>query len=220
MSDDTSGFVLTRYREFWGDQGANNDVLTVNGFNIISPTNSPISKRVNAMFVFDDNLDGVNNLVTPDPVLLRAAVHHLDGRLHAGGDPAERDDPPREHVARRALGDAQRAELGVEQERDLDRPACARAASDLLEPPDKDELKCEAGTSQALAKFVQAEGAVHPEVPEGQRKAGGPYHDCCAPYGGATATCIQDAKKGAEAKARSRIAKACEKACPRATRGR
>ena len=47
-SDGTSGFVLTRYREFWGDQGANNDVLLVNGFDIISPTNSPISKRVNA----------------------------------------------------------------------------------------------------------------------------------------------------------------------------
>src|SRR5262249_61902576 len=65
--DGTSGFVLTRYGEFWGDQGPKDDVLTVNGLNIISPTNCPISKRVNAMFVFDDNRAGVNNLVPPNP---------------------------------------------------------------------------------------------------------------------------------------------------------
>jgi hypothetical protein len=42
----------------------------------------------------------------------------------------------------------------------------------------------------------------------------GPYDDCRAPYGGETASCIADADKGAEAKARTKIGKACAKACP------
>jgi pimeloyl-ACP methyl ester carboxylesterase len=62
-SPNTSNLVISRYREFWGDQGADNDVFEIDGLNIISPTNSPMSKRVNGIFVFDDDLDGVNDLV-------------------------------------------------------------------------------------------------------------------------------------------------------------
>ena len=87
-------------------------------------------------------------------------------------------------------------------------------ATALETPALKDELKCEAGTSKALAKFVKAKGACIKKCFTKARKAGGPYDECWAPYGGATATCIFDAKKGVEGKALKSIGKACEKACP------
>ncbi len=47
------------------------------------------------------------------------------------------------------------------------------------------------------------------------RKGTTPATDCQAPaFGGATALCIADAAKGAEAKARAGIAKVCGKDCP------
>ena len=213
-SDATSGFVLTRYREFWGDQGANSDVLTVNGINIISPTNSPISKRVNAMFVFDDDLDGVNDLVTPNAFYFSLPfITAMDVFIPAA-------DPPNgvihlESTSREGL----RATVNV--------PNWASSMhvtsiilhphvqpSALQVPANKDELKCEAGTSKALAKFVKAKRKCVQKCLDGRRKVGGPYDECRAPYAGATASCIQDAKKGAETKARASIAKACTKDCP------
>ena len=58
-------FVVTRYMEFWGDQGAENDVLAVNGFNVISAATDPLSKLINAMFLFDKGSDGVSHLGVP-----------------------------------------------------------------------------------------------------------------------------------------------------------
>ena len=49
----------------WGDQGANNDTLEIDGVNILNPATAPRTKRVNAMFVGDDNLDGVTDLSAP-----------------------------------------------------------------------------------------------------------------------------------------------------------
>jgi hypothetical protein len=84
-----------------------------------------------------------------------------------------------------------------------------------LQPPlNKQQLNCETGTSQSLAEFVKAKGKCVQKCLDRQRKQGGPYAECSAPYGGATATCIDDAKKGAAPKARGSIAKACEKDCP------
>jgi hypothetical protein len=57
--------VVTRSMEFWGDQGAEDDVLTVNGINLISPTTDPLSKLINAMFLFDKGSDGVSHLGVP-----------------------------------------------------------------------------------------------------------------------------------------------------------
>lgn len=210
----TSGFVLTRYREFWGDQGANNDVLTVNGFNIISPTNSPISKRVNAMFVFDDNLDGVNNIVTPNPFYFALPfITAMDVFIPAA-------DPPDaaihlENTSRGGLSATINVPNWASSKNVTSIVLHAHAQpSDLPAPPDKAELKCESGTAQSLSKFVNTKVQCVQKCLKGQRKPGGPFTDCFAPYGGATASCIQDTKKGAEAKARSRIAKACKKACP------
>ena len=64
-SDTTAAFGVIRYKEMWGDQGANNDTLEINGVNILNAATAPRTKRVNAMFVGDDDLDGVTDLSAP-----------------------------------------------------------------------------------------------------------------------------------------------------------
>jgi triacylglycerol esterase/lipase EstA (alpha/beta hydrolase family) len=61
--------VNIRYKELWGDQGAQNDRLLVDGLNVCNATLCPISKQVNAFFAFDRNRDGQTDLSSPDPVL-------------------------------------------------------------------------------------------------------------------------------------------------------
>jgi hypothetical protein len=61
--------VMIRYKELWGDQGAQSDKLLVNGVNICTALLCPISKQVNAFFAFDRNRDGQTDLSSPDPVL-------------------------------------------------------------------------------------------------------------------------------------------------------
>jgi uncharacterized protein/lipase/lipase (class 2) len=63
--------VNIRYKELWGDQGAESDQLLINGLNVCTPTLCPISKQVNAFFAFDRNRDGQTDLSSPDPVLGR-----------------------------------------------------------------------------------------------------------------------------------------------------
>jgi pimeloyl-ACP methyl ester carboxylesterase len=68
--DANSGMVVTRYKEFWGDHsGGENDVLTVEGQNVVTPVLSPISNTTNAIFVFDDDGDGMSDLSAPDPLI-------------------------------------------------------------------------------------------------------------------------------------------------------
>jgi len=76
------------------------------------------------------------------------------------------------------------------------------------------ELKCQAGTSKTLAKFVGSKAKCASKCIGNAGKAVEPYSDCYAPYGGATLTCIADPLKGAEAKATASIAKACAVDCP------
>jgi pimeloyl-ACP methyl ester carboxylesterase len=61
--------VNIRYKELWGDQGAENDRLLINGLNVCTTVLCPISKQVNALFAFDRNRDGQTDLSSPDPVL-------------------------------------------------------------------------------------------------------------------------------------------------------
>lgn len=61
--------VNIRYKELWGDQGAQNDKLLVDGLNICTSNLCPISKQVNAFFAFDRNRDGQTDLSSSDPVL-------------------------------------------------------------------------------------------------------------------------------------------------------
>jgi pimeloyl-ACP methyl ester carboxylesterase len=72
--------VATRNKELWGDQGAENDVLAINGTGVCSAATCPISKRVIGMFAFDVGSDGVTNLGAPIPTLF--ALPFLSGVDH------------------------------------------------------------------------------------------------------------------------------------------
>jgi hypothetical protein len=64
-TDVTTNFVIGRNMELWGDQGAENDVLTINGTNVISPATNPIARLINYMFIYDQDADGVSHLGVP-----------------------------------------------------------------------------------------------------------------------------------------------------------
>jgi hypothetical protein len=81
--------------------------------------------------------------------------------------------------------------------------------------PNKDEAKCEKGTGSALAKFTGAKSKCLSKCMSTARKTMGPYTGCFPPYSDpVTNTCINDSVKGAEAKARAAIVKACTADCP------
>jgi len=61
------GGVILRYKELWGDQGPESDVLSINGTNVCVAAICPISKQVNALFFFDRNSDGRTDLSSPHP---------------------------------------------------------------------------------------------------------------------------------------------------------
>jgi pimeloyl-ACP methyl ester carboxylesterase len=50
--------VIVRYKELWGDQGSQSDVLTINGQRVCNATTCPLSKEVNGLFAADFNHDG------------------------------------------------------------------------------------------------------------------------------------------------------------------
>jgi hypothetical protein len=64
------GAVIIRYKELWGDQGGESDVLKIDGTSVCTAGICPISKQVNALFAFDQNRNGQTDL-SPDPVLSR-----------------------------------------------------------------------------------------------------------------------------------------------------
>jgi hypothetical protein len=57
--------VINRNQELWGDQDGENDVLLVNGVNVITPATNPITKLINAMFIWDKGSDGVSHIGVP-----------------------------------------------------------------------------------------------------------------------------------------------------------
>ncbi len=61
-SDASSGFVVSRQREFWGDQGADSDELLVDGLNILNAVTSPRAGVNLAVFGFDAGLDQMTDL--------------------------------------------------------------------------------------------------------------------------------------------------------------
>jgi pimeloyl-ACP methyl ester carboxylesterase len=65
---DHSALTMVRYKELWGDQGAENDVLAVNGENLINAATAPIDKRVIGMFAFDVGSDKESNPSVPIPI--------------------------------------------------------------------------------------------------------------------------------------------------------
>lgn len=67
VSDQHSGMVIVRYKEWWGDQGRRSDKLEINGVDILNPANSPIDKRAIGVFAFDEETDGSTDLTAPIP---------------------------------------------------------------------------------------------------------------------------------------------------------
>jgi pimeloyl-ACP methyl ester carboxylesterase len=61
-SPETSGFVVSRQRELWGDQGADSDQLLVDGLDVLNPITAPREDVNLALFGFDAGLDGVTDL--------------------------------------------------------------------------------------------------------------------------------------------------------------
>lgn len=58
----STNLVISRQREFWGDQGAGSDMLLVDGLNILTPAISPRLNVNLAVFTQDDGLDGITDL--------------------------------------------------------------------------------------------------------------------------------------------------------------
>ncbi|MGH2962017.1 MAG: alpha/beta hydrolase [Solirubrobacterales bacterium] len=69
FTDQSTGMVISRYKELWGDAGAQSDVLRVNGLNVLTPATSPMSNTTNGVFVGDFNENGASDPSTPHPVL-------------------------------------------------------------------------------------------------------------------------------------------------------
>jgi pimeloyl-ACP methyl ester carboxylesterase len=63
------GAVILRYKELWGDAGAQSDVLRINGLSVCNKVLCPWMHQTNAYFAFDRNRDGKTDLSSPDPVL-------------------------------------------------------------------------------------------------------------------------------------------------------
>ncbi|MDI6858064.1 MAG: alpha/beta hydrolase [Dehalococcoidia bacterium] len=59
--------AILRYKEWWGDDpGGENDILEINGTNVINAATCPISHRPIVIHAFDNNSDGVTDLSAPD----------------------------------------------------------------------------------------------------------------------------------------------------------
>jgi pimeloyl-ACP methyl ester carboxylesterase len=59
--------TVVRYKEFWGDRGAENDVLEIGGTDVINPVTAPsgaVGAASVAFFAFDVGSDGVSHLTT------------------------------------------------------------------------------------------------------------------------------------------------------------
>jgi hypothetical protein len=64
----SSGAVMIRYKELWGNQPGENDELLINGLNVCTPTLCPWEKEVNAFFAY--NREGKpESTLSEDPVL-------------------------------------------------------------------------------------------------------------------------------------------------------
>jgi hypothetical protein len=61
-NDRQTDLLVTRYKEFLGDQGINNDILAVNGVNLASAIFCPLSKLTSTIFAYDVEGDGQSDV--------------------------------------------------------------------------------------------------------------------------------------------------------------
>ena len=67
-SDRDAQLTILRYKELWGDQGAESDVLRINGVSVCTAVICPRSKLVNGLQALDWGSDGVTDLSAPIPL--------------------------------------------------------------------------------------------------------------------------------------------------------
>ena len=86
-----TGLAVIRYKEYWGDRGAENDVLSIDGVDVINPTTAPsgaVGTASVAFFVQDVGLDFVSNLTTvPFPFSAVAFLTGADLYVPVGPEP-------------------------------------------------------------------------------------------------------------------------------------
>jgi hypothetical protein len=68
-SDRHMSLTIVRYKELWGDQGDESDLLVIDGTNVLNAGTSPQSNRTNGIFVFDAGSDGETDLSGPIPTI-------------------------------------------------------------------------------------------------------------------------------------------------------
>jgi hypothetical protein len=71
-SPNHSNLIVSRNMEFWGDQVIDNDILAINGVNIVNAATCPsvpFPAIVDILFVFDQNADQVSHPQVPIPEL-------------------------------------------------------------------------------------------------------------------------------------------------------
>lgn len=71
QSDTATAFVISRYKEWWGDRGERSDTLEIDGINVLNAATSPASNRSIGIFAYDVGSDGVTNLDAPIGVLFQ-----------------------------------------------------------------------------------------------------------------------------------------------------
>ena len=62
-----TNLMIGRDMELWGDQGDNNDSLTINGTEVINEMTGPLLDRLSVIFLHDRGADGESNLDQLDP---------------------------------------------------------------------------------------------------------------------------------------------------------
>jgi pimeloyl-ACP methyl ester carboxylesterase len=85
-----TALTVIRFREFWGDRGAQNDVLEVDGTNVVNATSAPsgaVGSASVSFFLFDTGLDQTSNVPGPvaQPFLALGFLTHQD--LYIPADP-------------------------------------------------------------------------------------------------------------------------------------
>lgn len=66
---DSTALTITRYREWWGDQDAQSDLLVVDGNEVLNEATSPRSNNKIGVFLYDVGGDGESDLDEPVPTL-------------------------------------------------------------------------------------------------------------------------------------------------------
>lgn len=75
--DGQTNIVISRDKELWGDQGVENDILAINGVNIVNEATCPIEERISSVFVYDYLSDQESNI--SEPIWFFASIHFITG---------------------------------------------------------------------------------------------------------------------------------------------